>query len=304
MYQKIIRFLTYSLFALTFSALTTVTYASKKISPEDKRIILKLNNEQRTLLRDKKYEAAIIVLKKLADVYKRMHGENHLSYLSANSAIAGAHAALKQYKKAQAIFKTTISAIEKMVPGDHPVLVSEYESYGLVLYHMKQYDEAQSYLSKIIKINFDRPETHKRLLVVLDALGTIYKTQNKLKEAVATYRIALKVKRKLLPKAHIGFLETFMELGKIQVKRNRYCPAVIYFRQANFLLKTKIGANHPATAATTQAIKNICHVGIKQVQTFLSSAEKNYGPKHKTTVITKRLLDVCVSICQTSSKVR
>ena len=109
----------------------------------------------------------------------------------------------RRFEKAETLLLQLINLREKLLPKDHPLLLSHMESLGLLRMELKQLDEAESVMEKVFeKRSSVLGKFHAETLNVANNLAVIYMMLKKASKAEALLRETLLAQKVLLGENH------------------------------------------------------------------------------------------------------
>lgn len=179
--------------------------------------LLALNSKKRGLLEESKkwHIKGIEVSQKFNETnlyYTHVHG------------LALAYSNLGDFTNALKLFKQCLE-----YKKDEEIIIGSYINIGDIYSSMKEYDKANSYLSKA-KILCEKSNNNQGRAVIAINLAANYQSQKKLKEAVNLYQEAIKVSDKNeLPQLA---MTAQLNLGKILLEQNKSEEAKVIFSGA------------------------------------------------------------------------
>jgi serine/threonine protein kinase/tetratricopeptide (TPR) repeat protein len=223
-------------------------------SPEATEVSLTLNELAEIYNRQARYaDAEPLYLRSLAITEKTL-GPNHpdLGYKFNNLGLL--YKRMGRFDEAEALYKRALQVREKVLPPDHPLIAWTLDNLGMLYITRKRYDEAGPLLARALSIaeRAAGPE-HPDTAIVINNLALLRAAQGRNAEAETLHRRSIAIWEKTGPDSPqiAGGLHN---LARLCASTGRTAEATRLYRRALAIREAKLGADHPLTRSTREAL--------------------------------------------------
>ncbi|CAF1511530.1 unnamed protein product, partial [Adineta steineri] len=110
------------------------------------------------------------------------------------------HSNQGDYEKAIWYYEKALEILRKILPSNHPDLITSYINIGLVYDNMGEYSKALSYYEQGLEIwKRTLPSNHPYLATLYSNIGNAYHNMGEYSKALSYYKKALDIEQKTLP---------------------------------------------------------------------------------------------------------
>ncbi|HEV8201269.1 MAG TPA: serine/threonine-protein kinase [Candidatus Polarisedimenticolia bacterium] len=223
-------------------------------SPEATEVSLTLNELAEVYNRQARYaDAEPLYLRSLAITEKTL-GPNHpdLGYKFNNLGLL--YKRMGRFDEAEALYKRALQVREAVLPPDHPLIAWTLDNLGMLYITRKRYDEAGPLLARALSIaeRAAGPE-HPDTAIVINNLALLRAAQGRNAEAETLHRRSIAIWEKTGPDSPqiAGGLHN---LARLCASTGRTAEATRLYRRALAIREAKLGADHPLTRTTRDAL--------------------------------------------------
>jgi tetratricopeptide (TPR) repeat protein len=265
-----------------------------------------------------KFEEALPVAQRLAELRERLQGADHWEAVNARQAVEAVRRALRQvkgrreeyaasfawqrqayglverarYREAQALLEKVLAARRKVLGEGHPDTAGSYNDVAYTLSAQGQYAQAQPLYEKALAIRRkvlgeghpDTAESYNNLAYNLNVQGQYAQAQPLLEKALAIHR-------KTLGEEHPLTATSYNNVAANLDAQSRYAQAQPLYEKALAIWRKALGEEHPNTALSYNNVAgNLNAQGhYAQAQPLLEKAlairRKVLGEEHPDTAL-------------------
>jgi CHAT domain-containing protein/Tfp pilus assembly protein PilF len=231
------------------------------------------------------YAAAFAEAQKTEAAAKR-GGTNNLPYFLALNDLGRAHQALGRYGEAVGLFRQVLAAFQKNMSPTDPNIAQVLANLATALLLQGNAGEAEKLYKQALDIRTKQSAESPAVVVLINNLGNVYKSQARYDDADAQYKRALAMAEKIGGPDNLQVALVLNNLTKVYEDQGRFDEVEAAGKRALAIREGKLGPNHPEVAAS---LNNLAHVYARQgryaeadrmFQRAMEIWEKALGPKH------------------------
>jgi len=152
----------------------------------------------------------------------------------------------RNYKDAITIYSDVISKYEGELMNDRGNFVITLVNYGVSLFELKNYKNANRYIERSITINpKENRDDSLRLAYAYSYLGQIFEKLSKVKEAEEIFYKSLAINSQYLGQDHIDIILNHIYFGNYHENKGSYTNALYYYEKAMMAGMDKSEINSP-----------------------------------------------------------
>jgi CHAT domain-containing protein/tetratricopeptide (TPR) repeat protein len=231
------------------------------------------------------YAAAFAEAQKTEAAAKR-GGTNNLPYMLALNDLGRAHQAMGRYGEAVGAFRQVLAAFQKNMPPTDPKIGQVLANLATALLLQGNAGEAEKLYKQALDIQTKQSPESPAVVLLINNLGNVYKSQARYDDADAQYKRALAMAEKIGGPNSLQVALVLNNLTKVYEDQGRFDEVEAAGKRALAIREDKLGPNHPEVAAS---LNNLAHVYARQgryaeadrlFQRAMEIWEKALGPKH------------------------
>jgi CHAT domain-containing protein/Flp pilus assembly protein TadD len=219
-----------------------------------------LHQQVGRLFRSGKYRDALPLAQREASIFKQVLGEQHRSYVSSLSNLAGACLEIDDYGKAETLFQNSLALYKQVLGEQHPDyaqcvnnLASLYERVGAYAKAEPLYRQALELRKKLLG------EQHPAYATSLNNLALLYDKMGDYAKAEPLLQQALTLRKRALGEQNPAYASGLNNLAGLYSHLGNYAKAEQLFQQALMLRKRTLGEKHPEYIATLNNLATLYH---------------------------------------------
>jgi len=205
-----------------------------------------------------RYEDALAMHLETLEVRRRVLGDDHVRTVRNMNALAKVHLKLKEYDEAELLWLEVVEARRRTLGEKHPDTLLTMNNLAALYKELERYDEAEAMFVQVLAGQREAlgPE-HAYTLVTANNLADTYRRMGRGKEGAALFAETIATSRRALPENH-WYLGVFLaQYGVCLQLLERYGEAEAALVEACDALTASLGADHPRTASTVEALAGL-----------------------------------------------
>jgi tetratricopeptide (TPR) repeat protein len=189
---------------------------------------------------DKAEELYTVLLEQTSDDGEKAFYYNQLGLVKNNQG---------DYEKAVGCYEKTREIYQKILPPNHPDLVTSYNNIGLIYMNMGEYSKALSFYEKALEIDQKNlPPNHPDLATSYNNIGLVYMDMEEYSKAISFYEKALEIYQKTLPPNHPSLATPYNNIGEVYRNMGEYSKALSFYEKDLEICQKTLPPNHPSLA--------------------------------------------------------
>jgi tetratricopeptide (TPR) repeat protein len=154
-----------------------------------------------------------------------------------------------EYEEAIKFFEKDLEISQKILPKDHPDLISSYNNIGTVHFNMGEYSKALSQYKKCLEIRRQSlPPDHLDLAASYNNIGVMYKNMGEYSKALLSHENALAIQQRSLPPNHPDLAASYGNIGLTYMHLGEYSNALSFLEKTVEIQRQSLPSNHPHLA--------------------------------------------------------
>ncbi|CAF3548300.1 unnamed protein product [Adineta steineri] len=155
------------------------------------------------------------------------------------------------YEKAIWYYEKALEILRKILPSNHPDLITSYIYIGLVYDNMGEYSKALSFYEQGLEIwKRTLPSNHPYLAASYSSIGSVYYYMGEYSQALSFYEKALEIEQKILPSNHPFLASSYNNIGSVYYYMGEYSQALSFYEKALEIEQKILSSNHPFLASS------------------------------------------------------
>lgn len=258
--------------------------AAEKLGKEDLRLAEILTNLSAACYGQKKYQQAVLALRRALRIREKALGAEHLDVAATLENLADAYPA---YEMTHGVVVTMVT-VEAIVDLSRPPLGSITPlsvSSSRVMPSGISFPETEAALKRAMAIREKvLPAAHPDRIRTMAKLARLYVMQSKLKEAEPLYERLAAINEQAFGSGHLEYAASAKELAGVYFLERKYAESEKYFRSALFVLENTPAAEPLELAGCLFNLAEVYHTQRKypkaetHYQRALAVLEKKLGP--------------------------
>ena len=235
------------LFVFTLFACPSAVRAQDETAADADR----LNKQVIELYRQGKYADAIPIAQHVAEIRKRVQGEENPDYATILNNLALLYENTGHYERAEPLYKQALEIRKRVLGEDHPLYAMSLNNLAGLYYHKAQYEKAEPLFKQALEIQ-------KRVLGEespdyangLNNLAELYATMGQFQKAEPLYKQALETRKRVSGENSSDYATSLDNLAVLYEQMGQFEKAEPLLRQALEIRKRVLGEDHPDYAGS------------------------------------------------------
>lgn len=229
-------------------------------------------------------QKAILFRKKALNIYQNQRPVAFEKLAASYRSIGIFYRKEGKFNDAEFNLKRSVEVAQKHLSPTHPELAKAFNSYGIYLLTIGNYESALDFLNKSLSIN--QLMSYPGIADNLNNIGIIYENLGTYEQAMVHYRKAMQYNRAHLGLFHLATANNYINMGTACLRLDEYDKARAYFDTTLLVYNKILPKDHPEFAAlynnlgAVANIKGDYRMAIENFEKALSITEKNLGKNH------------------------
>ncbi len=234
-----------------------------------------------------KYDEAVPLAKRYAELIKKRHGDAHPDYASAVNNIAFFYKKAGRYAEAEPLYKRALAIWEKALGPDHADVGLSLNNLASLYDSLGRYAEAEPLYKRSLAIREKAlGPNHSDVGQSLNNLADLYATLGRHSEAEPLHKRALAIREKALGPNHPDVAASLNNLGNLYIALARHAEAEPLYKRSLAIRVKALGPAHPSVSTALYALASLNEIRGRYTEAeplykrSLAVAEKALGPSH------------------------
>jgi CHAT domain-containing protein/tetratricopeptide (TPR) repeat protein len=214
-----------------------------------------LNQQIGQLYQAGKYDEAIPLAQRLAELTRTRLGSEHRTHANALGVLGDLYREKGRYAEAEPLYKSARIKLENALGPDHGEVGQSLNRLGLLYWAQGRYAEAEPLYQRALAIDEKvlGPD-HPTIGTLLNNLAVLHVRQGRFGEAEPLYERARAIAEKALGPDHPDVGRALTHLALLYANQGRYAEAEPLYKRALAIRERALGPNHPEVAGTLNSL--------------------------------------------------